>query len=103
VLRVVLLLGVLLVAVGCGEDEVSVDEVAVVRGSSPGVLTEVSDSRLTLAPENGGEEQTFAIRQVERAQLDLFHLEEHVREEWPVNVLWEDVDGTRYAVRVDDA
>jgi hypothetical protein len=103
VLRLVSLVALVVAASSCGEDAVSVDEVTVVRGSTPGLLTKVEDARLTLAPEDGSDAQRFGIRQVDRPRLDLFHLEEHVREEWPLIVFWEDVGGTRFAVRVDDA
>lgn len=72
-------------------------------GREEGVLTDVSDQRLVLQPKAGGERQSFGLRPIDKARLDLFHLLEHSREKWPVILHWEVEDGKRYATRVDDA
>ena len=75
------------------------DGAAAAQGTTTGTLVEVGAEQLTLAPEDGGDHEVFAVR----GRLDFVHLTEHVDEAWPVTVVWETVDGTRYAVRVDDA
>lgn len=106
--RLIVLLGVCgCLVLGCGGDGDAPSDagatVTFVRGSSSGVLTQVSDTRLELLPDDGSTLLEFAIRQTDRPRLDLFHLEEHVREEWPVIVYWEDDGGTKFATQVDDA
>jgi hypothetical protein len=68
-----------------------------------GVLTTVEDSRLVLQPDNGGAEEEFTIRPENRRALDLFHLRQHASDRLPSIVHYEETDGTKYAVRVDDA
>ena len=72
-------------------------------GTSKGVLTKVDDQMIMLSPEGGGAVETYALRPIDRGRIDLFHLVDHVKRKWPVRVVWEEVDGTRYAARVDDA
>ena len=72
-------------------------------GSARGILTEVDGDRLVLQPAGGGQPQEFAIRPHDRRRIDLFHLRQHAADALPSIVQYEEVDGTRYAVRVDDA
>jgi hypothetical protein len=72
-------------------------------GRVQGVLTAVENSRLVLQPEAGGEPEEFAIRPEDQRQLDLFHLRQHAADSLPSIVHYEESDGTKFAVRVDDA
>ena len=72
-------------------------------GRVQGVLTTVADDRLVLQPDNGGAQEQFRIRPEDRRALDLFHLRQHAADKLPSIVHYEETDGTKYALRVDDA
>ena len=110
VLRMAAILALLLAASGAvafalsrGEESRPSAASGPAAGTANGVLVEVEQERITLAPEGGGPNEVYALRPIDRGRIDLFHLLDHVRRRWPVRVTWEQVDGTRYAVRVDDA
>ncbi|HEV2999854.1 MAG TPA: hypothetical protein VGW75_03855 [Solirubrobacteraceae bacterium] len=87
---------VLLAGGGGGASPVSLGQVQ-------GVLTEVTSDRLVLQPADGGAPQEFSIRPHDQRRIDLFHLRQHAADALPSIVHYEEADGTRYAVRVDDA
>jgi hypothetical protein len=102
VLRTVAPLLLALLALSCGGADDAGDE-APVTGTTAGVIVEVTDQQITLAPDGGGEPERFAVRPIDARRLDLFHLAQHAQARWPVRVVWRAVDGIRYAERVDDA
>jgi hypothetical protein len=73
------------------------------RGQIQGVLIEVSQSRLVLEPTAGGSRQTFSVRPEDAERLDFFHLQQHAEDSLQSIVHYDEVDGTRFATRVDDA
>ena len=72
-------------------------------GQARGVLTAVEETQLVLQPDEGGAPQRFEVRPEDRRQLDFFHLRQHAADALPSIVHYEEVDGRRFAVRVEDA
>jgi hypothetical protein len=72
-------------------------------GRVEGILTTVEENRLVLQPENGAPPEEFTIRPEDRRALDMFHLRQHSADRLPSIVHYEETDGTKYALRVDDA
>ena len=72
-------------------------------GQARGILTVVTDTKLTLQPEGGGTPEEFVIRPQDRQRLDLFHLQTHAADALPSIVHYEQVGDEKFATRVDDA
>jgi hypothetical protein len=91
------LVGIVLLAGGSGGDAKPT------TGRAEGVLTTVADDRLVLEPQTGGPAEEFTVRPENRRDLDMFHLRQHAADRLPSIVHYEESDGTKYALRVDDA
>lgn len=63
-----------------------------------GLITEVAGGRVTVSELGGGGSETF----VDESEVPAEHLLEHLREDWPVRVFWEERDGDKVAVEIED-
>ena len=79
------------------------DQPARAQGTATGIVTQVNEYQLILAPQDGSASITFAVRPLEQRQFDLFHIEQHAAQRLSSVVSYEREGDTLYAVRVDDA
>jgi hypothetical protein len=71
-------------------------------GRVQGVITQVDETKIVLAPDGGGT-RTFVIRPQDLRRLDLFHLREHSQQQLESVVWFERAGSEEFATRVDDA
>ena len=94
-----LLTGIVVLATAGGSDGGG----PVTTKTAEGLLTEVSEQRLVLAPSDGSAQMTFEVRAQDARSIDFFHLEQHSADQLLSVVTYEQDGNRRYAVRVDDA
>jgi hypothetical protein len=73
------------------------------QGQVDGLVVTVTPEQLVLRPSDGRANMTFAIRQTDRQNFDVFHLQQHAADGLPTRVTYVAEGGTLYALRADDA